>query len=279
MVVVVILHRFTSVSDSGGRCGAVGVGESRRALGWLCVGLLCGVVRLPSDELRCTFLAVGHGGCTVLETRGRPDVALRRRALGGPDVARRQIAPFLWHQGIRRIDEVFLSHADLDHFNGLPDLFDRFAVGQVTCTPTFADKNTEGVRKRWTRCDSAASRCASSRRATTLKAGDVQPASAASAGGRAGRQREHAEHGAGTTARGPYAPADRRPGRAGACSACWNCRPFGSTYFRRRITAASSPTCRSWPTGRGRAWRCRARGRRAGRAAYRSRIRPRGAVP
>jgi competence protein ComEC len=41
---------------------------------------------------------------------------------------------------------VILSHADLDHFNGLPDLLDRFAVGQVTCTPTFADKTTPGVR-------------------------------------------------------------------------------------------------------------------------------------
>jgi competence protein ComEC len=61
-------------------------------------------------------------------------------------VTRRQIAPFLWHRGIRRIDEVILSHADLDHFNGLSDLLDRFAVGQVTCTPTFADKDTPGVR-------------------------------------------------------------------------------------------------------------------------------------
>ena len=41
-------------------------------------------------------------------------------ALGGPDVTRRQIAPFLWSRHIRRVDEVFLSHADLDHFNGMP---------------------------------------------------------------------------------------------------------------------------------------------------------------
>jgi competence protein ComEC len=42
---------------------------------------------------------------------------------------------------------VILSHADLDHFNGLPDLLRRFPVGQVTCTPTFADKHTGGVRQ------------------------------------------------------------------------------------------------------------------------------------
>ena len=102
---------------------------------------------MPPDELRCTFLAVGHGGCTVLETPDGRTLLYDAGALGGPDVTRRQIAPFLWYRGIRRIDEVFLSHADLDHFNGLPELLERFAVGQVTCTPTFADKNTEGVRE------------------------------------------------------------------------------------------------------------------------------------
>ena len=29
-------------------------------LGWLCIGLFAALVRLPSDELRCTFLAVGQ---------------------------------------------------------------------------------------------------------------------------------------------------------------------------------------------------------------------------
>ena len=37
--------------------------------------------------------------------------------------------------------------------------------------------------------------------------------------------------------------------------------------------AANVPALAEW---RGRAWRCRARGRRAGRAAFRSRTRPRG---
>jgi competence protein ComEC len=83
----------------------------------------------------------------VIETPDGRTLLYDAGALGGPDVARRQIAPFLWSRGTRRIDEVFLSHADLDHFNGLMELLDRFAVGKVTCTPTFADKNTEGVRE------------------------------------------------------------------------------------------------------------------------------------
>jgi competence protein ComEC len=112
---------------------------------WVCIGLVVSWARPAPDELRCTFLAVGHGGCTVLETPDGRVLLYDAGAMNGPDVTRRQIAPYLWSRGIRRIDEVFLSHADLDHFNSVPALLDRFAVGQVTCTPTFADKKTPGV--------------------------------------------------------------------------------------------------------------------------------------
>jgi competence protein ComEC len=115
-------------------------------LAWLGIGLLSVTIGLPADELRCTFLAVGHGGCIVLETPDGRTLLYDAGALGGPNVTRRQIAPYLWHRGIRRIDEVFLSHADLDHFNGLTALLDRFLVGQVTHTPTFPDKQAPGVQ-------------------------------------------------------------------------------------------------------------------------------------
>ena len=101
---------------------------------------------LPADELRITFVAVGHGGCAVIETPDGRTLLYDAGAITGPEVAQRHVAPFLWSRGIHRIDEVFLSHADLDHFNGVVDLLDRFPIGQVTCTPTFADKETAAVR-------------------------------------------------------------------------------------------------------------------------------------
>jgi competence protein ComEC len=114
-------------------------------IAWLGIGLIFGGYRPAGYELRCTFLAVGHGGCTVLETTDGHVLLYDAGAMGGPDVTQRVIAPFLWERGVSRIDEVFLSHADLDHFNGLPALLERFAVGQVSCTPTFADKAAPGV--------------------------------------------------------------------------------------------------------------------------------------
>jgi competence protein ComEC len=118
------------------------------ALGvWLGVGLLSGAAQPRADELRCTFLAVGHGGCIVLETPDGRTLLYDTGSLSGPEVARRNIAPYLWSRGIRRIDEIYLSHADLDHFNGLVGLMDRFSIGQVSCTPTFRDRPTAAVRR------------------------------------------------------------------------------------------------------------------------------------
>ncbi len=112
---------------------------------WVFVGLALGLQPRTSDELRVTFLAVGHGGCVVIETPDGRVLLYDTGTTAGPDAMRRVVAPYLWSRGISSIDEVFLSHADLDHFNGLPELMKRFPVGRVTMTPTFPDKESPGV--------------------------------------------------------------------------------------------------------------------------------------
>jgi competence protein ComEC len=114
------------------------------AIAWLGVALLPGQ-RDTEGELRCTFLAVGHGSCAVIETPDGRTLIYDAGSLAGPQVATFQIAPFLWERGIRSIDEVLLSHADLDHFNGVPALADRFPIAQVSLTPSFFDKRERGV--------------------------------------------------------------------------------------------------------------------------------------
>jgi competence protein ComEC len=112
---------------------------------WVFLGLAVSYRSRTSDELRVTFLAVGHGGCVVMETPDGRVILYDAGTTTGPDAVRRVIAPYLWSRGVSRIDEVFLSHADLDHFNGMPELLKRFPVARVTVTPSFADKSTPGV--------------------------------------------------------------------------------------------------------------------------------------
>jgi competence protein ComEC len=115
-------------------------------LGWIALGLVWPSSDRPgSGELRSTFLSVGHGGCTVLETDDGRCFLYDTGTVAGPDAVRRIVAPYLWHRGIRKVDELFLSHADADHFNGVPELLRRFPVGRITVTPSFADKPTVEV--------------------------------------------------------------------------------------------------------------------------------------
>lgn len=111
---------------------------------WTLLGFFSGPDRV-TDELRITFLSVGHGGCTVLETPDGRVLMYDCGTMAGPETVRRVIAPFLWQRGIRRIDELFISHADLDHYNCVPELLKRFRVGQVTLTPSFSTKQNAEV--------------------------------------------------------------------------------------------------------------------------------------
>jgi competence protein ComEC len=112
---------------------------------WILIAMIVPNHDRPEGELRIAILSVGHGSCTVIETPDGRCILYDTGSSFGTDATRRVIAPYLWHRGIRRIDEIFISHADADHFNGLPELLRRFSVGRITLTPSFAEKPTSEV--------------------------------------------------------------------------------------------------------------------------------------
>lgn len=116
------------------------------ALAWLALGLAMALApQRRTDLWRCTFLSVGHGGCTVIEWADGTTTVYDAGSLTGPGMARRILVPFLWYRGIDRIDELILSHADLDHFNGVLDLVERIPVGKVVTSAWFSRKDQPGV--------------------------------------------------------------------------------------------------------------------------------------
>jgi competence protein ComEC len=117
---------------------------------WCCVAILWTLlfifpIRIPPRDLCVTFLAVGHGTCVVMETPDGKVWVYDAGSISGPEVSRRKIAPFLWSKKITTIDKLLISHADLDHFNGLPFLLQSFNVRSVATTPSFSQKPTPGV--------------------------------------------------------------------------------------------------------------------------------------
>ncbi|MGL6075641.1 MAG: DNA internalization-related competence protein ComEC/Rec2 [Fimbriiglobus sp.] len=113
-------------------------------LGWIVLGIASH--SLPRERaFVLAFLAVDQGGCIVIETPDGRCLIYDVGTTSGPQAVRRVVAPYLWSRGIRQVDEVFISHADSDHFNGLAELARRFRIGQISLTPSFAEKPTREV--------------------------------------------------------------------------------------------------------------------------------------
>jgi competence protein ComEC len=94
---------------------------------------------LSRSDLECSFVAVGHGTCVVLEAPTGETLLYDAGALGAPEYATQTIASYLWHRGIMRIDGLVISHADVDHYNAVPGLLERFRVGSIYVSPVMFD--------------------------------------------------------------------------------------------------------------------------------------------
>lgn len=115
------------------------------ALAWAAVGYgVVGAGRTRPGEVRCTFLAVGHGTCAVIELPSGQTVLYDAGSLGSPEMAHRIVSSYLWSRGIGRIDAIVLSHADIDHYNAVPGLLERFPVGVVYVSPMMFDPLATG---------------------------------------------------------------------------------------------------------------------------------------
>jgi len=94
-------------------------------------------------RLRATVLSVGRGSATILQL---PDGSCVLYDAGGgwsSDVGENVILPFLRNAGVRRIDRVYISHPNLDHFSGVPTLIEKFRVGPIVFNSCFAEKSPE----------------------------------------------------------------------------------------------------------------------------------------
>lgn len=89
------------------------------------------------------ILDVGHGLAVLIRMPGGRTALYDCGRMRDPHIGRRMIARALWQRGVRRLDQVILSHADADHINALPDLAERFAIGELVVSPVFGRDDGE----------------------------------------------------------------------------------------------------------------------------------------
>ena len=83
------------------------------------------------DCLKLTCFDVRHGASFFIQFPNGKNMLYDSGTRGNYDVGKFIVAPFLWQQGIKKIDTVIISHKDDDHCNGIPSIIDRFSVGNI----------------------------------------------------------------------------------------------------------------------------------------------------
>jgi competence protein ComEC len=113
--------------------------------GWVIVGQLAALLPSEREALACTVLDVGHGCCVVLQLPDGETLLYDSGMLASEERGRQIIPSALWELGVRRIDGIIISHADVDHFNAVAGLMETMPVGTLLCSRTFLDFSQEAV--------------------------------------------------------------------------------------------------------------------------------------
>ena len=81
--------------------------------------------------LKLTCFDVKHGTAIFIKFPNGKNMLFDTGTWSNYDVGNFVVAPFLWQEGIKKIDTVVISHEHNDHCNGIPSLIERFKIGNV----------------------------------------------------------------------------------------------------------------------------------------------------
>ncbi len=95
--------------------------------------------RTHRDDLILTCLDVGHGQAILVQLPGRANVLFDAGSMYKSDIGRRIVVPFMDYCGTNRIDAVVISHNDIDHINGIPEIAQYCKVGRIYANDDFLD--------------------------------------------------------------------------------------------------------------------------------------------
>ena len=96
-------------------------------------------------SLVITFIDVGHGTNAWIQTPEGELWVYDAGRLGDHERSYRRIADALWYEKHATIDRLILSHADSDHYNGIPGLLKRFAIKNFSTTPQVLGHESEAL--------------------------------------------------------------------------------------------------------------------------------------
>ncbi|MFA6185658.1 MAG: DNA internalization-related competence protein ComEC/Rec2 [Phycisphaerae bacterium] len=105
-------------------------------IAFLFIAVFCANKYKNFNSLQLTVLSVGHGQTAILNTNGTTTIidagSISRNNIGGNIVN-----PFLNYAAIGKIDSVFISHDDIDHYNGLHEIIENHKCRNIYAPAQF----------------------------------------------------------------------------------------------------------------------------------------------
>jgi competence protein ComEC len=93
----------------------------------------------------CTFVDVGHGTSVLVQFPDGKNLLYDCGSFSSSRYGQQNISGVLWSENIVHLDAVVLSHADVDHFNAMPGLCERFSIGVVYVSPQMLKSESDSV--------------------------------------------------------------------------------------------------------------------------------------
>ncbi|MEN6385496.1 MAG: DNA internalization-related competence protein ComEC/Rec2 [Phycisphaerales bacterium] len=87
-----------------------------------------------TGNLQMAVLSVGHGQCCLLTAGSGKTFIIDSGSISKGDIGQRIVNPYLDYSAITKIDSMFISHDDIDHFNGLPEISAAHEIANIFTT-------------------------------------------------------------------------------------------------------------------------------------------------
>ncbi len=95
--------------------------------------------RTHRDNLILTCLDVGHGQAILAQLPGKANIIFDAGSFFRKNIGRRILVPFLNYNGINNIDAIVISHNDIDHINGIPEIVESCEVKYIYADEAFIE--------------------------------------------------------------------------------------------------------------------------------------------
>lgn len=117
--------------------------------GMLLVSIVLFLAAATNESLEIHFIDVGQGDSALIKgPSGNYVIDGGGSRLDGQDIGSRITLPYLFKNGVTRLEAVFVSHSHEDHYRGLLPVIDQLSIGSVYTNGVFNKEIYDRARQR-----------------------------------------------------------------------------------------------------------------------------------